>query len=328
MSFSDIIGQESARRVLQDELKTQRVNHAYLFTGRDGVGKKTLAFQFARALLCEEKKSDSCDSCLSCRRIDHSNHPDVKLVAPEEGSKNIKIAQVRELQREISLKPYEAERKIYIIKGAERMTPQAANSLLKTLEEPPEYAVIILLAEEISKLLSTVISRCQRVRLYDISREKIQNLLVARGVSEKRARLLAGLAGGSIGRALSLEGDEEFIAAREDVFSYLKSLPELGNAEIVERCEEMAGLINEDFPFFDLVFCWYRDLLFWQRGSRERIMNIDYADSIGVQARHYSTGEVLGIIELINGIQNNIDRNVRKDLSLLVLSLKIRAKRV
>ncbi|MFW5999598.1 MAG: DNA polymerase III subunit delta' [Halanaerobiaceae bacterium] len=328
MSFSDVIGQEAAVRVLRDELKMGRVNHAYLFTGKEGVGKKTLAFQFARALLCEEKNDDCCDVCLSCRRIDHSNHPDVKFVVPEEGSKNIKIAQVREMQREVSLKPYEGERKVYIIEDVERMTLQAANSMLKTLEEPPSYAVIILLAEEISKLLSTVVSRCQRVRLYDISREKICNFLASRGVEERRARLLAGLAGGSIGRALSLEGDEDFIDAREEVFSFFKNLPGMKNVDIVEACDKMTGLIRDDFPFFDLVFSWFRDLLFYQQGNRDGIMNIDYGESLEEHSSCYSTEEVLGIIELINKIQNGIERNVRKDLSLLVLLLKIRSKRV
>lgn len=329
MSFGDIIGQRSAIKILQEQLEAGRINHAYLFTGKEGVGKKNLAWEFAKALICKGKKLDSCDSCVDCQRIDHFNHPDVRIIAIGENSKQIKIDQIREFQKEIVYKPYESNWKVYIIDQADRMTTQAANSILKTLEEPPEYAVIILLAEEISQLLTTVISRCQQIKLQNISRAMIENYLVAHEIEEKKAGLISRLAEGSLGKALNLvKKEEKFLTTREGLLDFLLTLPEGDTIKIFNRAEEMVKLVKGDFPLFNLLSTWYRDIMIYKQGKEKGIINYDYLQGIKNQAQEYTITELISIIELINKYQGYIVRNVRKDLVLQVILLKIRAKRV
>jgi DNA polymerase III subunit delta' len=326
MSFRDIIGQESAVHILQDQLKSGRINHAYLFLGREGVGKETLAYQFARAINCQEKEFDSCEECLACRKINHGNHPDVSFLTIEEGQ-TIKIEQIRGLQHELAFKPYESTRKIYIIDRAERMTPEAANSLLKTLEEPPEYVIIILLAEEISKLLPTIISRCQQIHLSTLSRQAIQKKLTEIGMEREKADLIARLADGSLGRAIRLAHDDEFLQVRASILKLLSELSRINTVELFKQSDLLIELINNNFPVFNLILSWYRDIIIYNQGSKEQLINYDYLTGIDLQQEIYSIEELTAIITLINQTKNDIDLNVRKDLALQVMLLRIRAKR-
>lgn len=328
MSFAEIAGQKEAVKILQDELTSERINHAYLFTGKDGVGKKSLSLQFARALLCQEIKNDSCDQCLTCQKTEHHNHPDLRVIDLEEDSKVIKIDQVRELQHELAYKPYEGGRKIYIIDNADKMTPEAANSLLKTLEEPPAYAVLILLAEEINQLLPTVISRCQLIKLSVISREIIEAYLKEEEADPEKARLFSLLAGGSLGRALTMYTDEDFLEMRSQVLDFLKNLPYQETSAIFECVKELLKIMEADFPFFNLISSWYRDIIICMQGNKDGIINHDYFQEINDQIEEYTVNELLEIIKLINKYNNYIERNVRPELTLQVLFLKIRAKRV
>lgn len=330
MSFIDVIGQETAVRILQDELDSGRINHAYLFLGKDGVGKKTLAFQFAKALNCQEKGEDSCDNCINCRRIDHFNHPDVKLIGVEEGNA-IKIDQIRELQRDLAYKPYESTWKIYIIDQADRMTEEAANSLLKTLEEPPEYGIIILLAEELSKLLPTVISRCQQIYLNRLSSDLVKERIFEQVKNEKKARLIARLADGSLGTALNLVNNNEYLLQREKIFDFLSRIMEVERYKILNFASDLKDLLSNDegnFPLFSLLISWYRDIIMWIEGNEDEIVNNDYLERIKLQADMYTIDELISIVNLIKETKKYIKFNVRKDLSLQVLLLKIRAKRV
>src|SRR5690554_4455181 len=332
MAFIDIIGQEAAIQIIRDELLSGRLHHAYLFMGKEGMGKKTLALQFARALNCREEEADSCDSCLSCRKIMHFNHPDVRLIEIEEGY-SIKIEQIRELQKDIVFKPYETERKLYIIDGADRMTDEAANSLLKTLEEPPKYAIIILLAEEGDKMLPTVISRCQQLSLAEIPVETLEELLLERGADRDTAALLARLAEGSPGYALRMLEEEEYLSLRRDLLDFLKYLPETDAPGIFEKSEEIARIMDEDadrtpFPVFDLLLNWYRDIILYNQGAQKQIINIDYMESIKALNEIYRLEELIGIIEEINNTRNMVNSNVKKELALGVLFFKIRSKRV
>ena len=328
MSFNDIIDQQAVVTILKEELESRRISHAYLFTGQEGIGKKTLAFEFAKALLCKQKQQDSCNECKDCKKIDHSNHPDVKFIKTEEDSNNIKIDQIRELQREIVYKPYETNWKVYIIDEADNMTLEAANSLLKTLEEPPDYAIIILLAEEMSQLLPTVISRCQEIRLKNISREMIKAYLVEHGIKENKAGLYSRMAKGSLGLALELTNDEEFLNYRREVLDFLVELPGANTVDIFNKIEEMEKILSSGFPFFNLISSWYRDIIINKKGNQNQVVNYDYLEDITKQVEKYDIKELLAIIKLINKYESYIERNVRKGLTLQVLLLKIRSKRV
>ena len=328
MSFKNVIDQKEAVNILKEELKDDRINHAYLFYGKEGIGKRTLAVEFARALLCEERENDSCNSCNTCRRIDHGNHPDLKIIEGNAKTKNLKIDQIREMQKEIAYKPYESNHKIYIIDGAENMTNQAANSLLKTLEDPPSYAIIILISEELNKLLPTVISRCQNLRFSNISRGKIEKFLDEKNITKEKKELIIGLARGSIGKAEELSENNEFLNKRKNIYDFLKKINNVSKVDIFSEVNDWIKLLKEDFPLFDLLSAWYRDIIIYKRGNQEQIVNYDYKENILKEAEKYNLNQLLAIIELIEIHESYIERNVFKDLSLQVLLLKIRKKRL
>jgi len=328
MSFKDVIDQKETVNILKEELKDDRINHAYLFYGKEGLGKKTLAIEFARALLCNEIENDSCNVCNNCRRVEHGNHPDLKIIEGNEKTKNLKIEQIREMQKEIAYKPYESEHKIYIIDGAENMTTQAANSLLKTLEEPPSYAIIILISEELNKLLPTVISRCQNLRFSNISREKMNNFLDKKNIEENKKELIIGLARGSIGKAKELYKNDEFLNKRNKIYDFLKEIHNVTKVDIFSEVNEWVDLLKEDFPLFDLLSVWYRDIIIYKRGNKKQLVNSDYEDTILKKVDKYNLNELLTIIDLIETHEGYIDRNAFKDLTLQVLLLKIKEKRL
>ncbi len=329
MSFKDIAGHRAAIEILKKQIKTERISHAYLFTGKEGVGKKLLARQFAKTLFCPENITDSCDKCIVCRKIDHDNHSDLEIIEIEEDSNQLKIDQIRDMQKNIAYKPYEGKRKIYIIDDADCMTLQAANSLLKTLEEPPAYATIILLAEEVSKILPTIYSRCQQIELQDIPREKIKELLTERNVADQKAELLSRLAGGSPGKALQLCGEENIYEQRKEMISILVDLPEISKVKLFNYADKMTELFKQGFPVFDLLSNWYHDIILYKQGNRtDEIINYDYREDIKKQAVLYNINEVSSILYLLDRYQKYIEQNVKKDLALSVLLLKIRNKRV
>ena len=172
MSFSDIKGQDTAVSSLKNAIRNNRLAHAYIFAGPEGCGRSLLARNFAKVLNCEKEKDDACDSCASCKKINKDVHPDVKWLNKDGKSSQIKIDQIRRLEKQIALKPYEAKYKVFIIKDASFMTVEAANSFLKTLEEPPPNSVLILIAERPRDLFATIVSRCQLIRIKPLSVEE------------------------------------------------------------------------------------------------------------------------------------------------------------
>ncbi|MFI5359049.1 MAG: DNA polymerase III subunit delta' [Halanaerobiales bacterium] len=330
MSFTKLTGQETAVRLLKDDLDSGRIHHAYLFTGIKGVGKRTLALDFARALFCQRQDGEACGTCLSCRKIEHSNHPDLSIINITEGD-SIKIEQIRELQRGLAFRPYEGKWKLYIIEDADRMTPEAANSLLKTLEEPPHYGVIILLAREAETLLPTIVSRCHLIQLNPLSVENIEKILLEAGYEDsEKIKLAAALAGGSPGEAKRLIEDEDFFTEREKLYEFLYNLPELTEVDVFQFVDELLTLLRnkEAFPFFNLILNWYRDIILYRMDSHADLVNSDYIALYSKISEKYSVEELISIIELVNNIKRYIDSNVKEDLALQVMFLKIRTKRV
>ncbi len=245
-SFSQLIGQGRAKTILQHSLERKRISHAYLFVGPTGTGKRTLALEFAAALNCLEDQRP-CGSCRNCRRIAEGNHPDVTVFQPE--GRSFKIDQIRQVQQLISLKPYEARSKIFILDGAEAFTEQAANSLLKTLEEPPAYSVLILLADD-SALLPTITSRCTLVHFQPLPQETVEQYLSQKGITA--ATEVAAVSGGSIGNALRLA--EIWSEVAEAVQTFLEAIRSDQawniNTSIYSRFKE-----NQEFRRYFLELC-------------------------------------------------------------------------
>ncbi len=259
-TFADMIGQPAH---LREEMQGGRAVQAYLFTGPAGTGKRTLADLCARTLNCTaEAGARPCGLCPSCQKYESGNHPDAIRVASE---KTIGVEAVRELISRVNIRPYEGGLHTVIIEGADRMTPQAQNALLKTLETPPEDAVFFLTADQLGPILPTIISRCRTVRFQPLTIDQVEGVLKNRGVAPDRARLLANLSEGSVGRALAIQDSEKFWKLREAVdrsLTALHSPADVGLCALpLSEGKDQAGDV------LDLMEMWARDAMVLRAGG-------------------------------------------------------------
>ncbi|ADL11596.1 DNA polymerase III subunit delta' [Acetohalobium arabaticum] len=329
MAFGDVVGQDTPIDILQNGLKRDRVNHAYLFAGKKGVGKEFTAVQFAKALNCKERKSDACGECISCRKFNSGNHPDIVNIEPE--GKYIKIDQIRSLQQNTSYKPYESEWKIYIIKQADRMNLQAANGLLRTLEEPPKYVVIILLASKEDLLLPTITSRCQIIKFRTLTVDEITDRLISRfELDRAEAEKIAILADGSLGKAIEFIENEDTLTTREIILDELKELNGLDIVEVFELVQKILDYKEEIDGILESIITFYRDLLLYKGSQKEELLiNFDYQEEVIKLSREYTFDELQSIIEEIEQTNNLVQNtNVKLQLALEVMLLNIKEKRV
>ena len=237
-----------------------RSSHAYLFLGGAGAGKRLIANTFAKALQCEGEKRP-CDSCKSCHAFNHGNHPDVIYFQPLKNGKTYTIEDVREqLLETVDLKPFQYEKKIYIIEKADTLNIQSQNALLKTLEEPPAHAVFLLLAERAEAFLPTILSRVVVMKIRPLSAETIADYLMQAGHLAEESHILSAYAQGRIGQALELVEDEGFREMRQDILGKLEALPSMSEGEAYLLAKDLEGYKN-DLRFLDIMELWYRDLL-------------------------------------------------------------------
>lgn len=314
MSFSSIYGQEGPIAVLQSDIGKKRVPHAFLFYGAEGIGKRTTALVFAKALNCEKGGADPCDACTSCRKIDSGNHPDILIIEPE--GQFIKIADIKELQERMRFRPLEGARRVVIIDDAERMNITSANSLLKTLEEPSSTNVFVLVSSRPHLLPLTIPSRCHCLRFNPVQRNVIAAFLQKEhALAPDKALILAASAGGSIGRALNLhKGD--YLALRDSILGRVSkgALDPLG---CLALAGELAGDREDIQEALDILKTWYRDLLvFKETGRAEALINLDHAGDIGRLAGLFDVKGILLSVRAIERAAAAIERNVNKPLTL------------
>lgn len=259
-TFSEIWGYALQKEQLRRAARSGKYSHAYLFLGGAGAGKRLLANTFAKALQCENQAEAPCGHCPSCRAFDGGNHPDVLYIRSEK--KSIGVDEVREqIMETVDLKPYRYEKKIYLIEKADTMTIQAQNALLKTLEEPPAYAVFLLLAEREEAFLPTILSRVVRFRLRPLAEDAVAGYLMQQeGLSAEESSIYAAYAQGRIGQALALMQEEGFRQMRQDILEKLQALPSLSEGEAYLLAKDWEKYKN-DLRFLDIIELWYRDLL-------------------------------------------------------------------
>lgn len=242
MPFSDVVGQEEAVRVLRGAVASGHVAHAYLFYGPPGTGKSFVAQLFARALNCD-RDGDACDACPSCVRALHGNHPDIRTLSPgTEKGENVGIQQMREMRADVHLRPRIGRRKVYIVPEADRLSPPACHTVLKTLEEPPPYVTIVLIAPDLAEVLPTVISRCQLIRFTPEPVETVREALIARGIPEETAALAAAYTEGRVGAAITFAQSKAALAARAKVLDILASLPAADRRVALRLAEDLVRL--------------------------------------------------------------------------------------
>ncbi|MBU0605353.1 MAG: DNA polymerase III subunit delta' [Candidatus Omnitrophica bacterium] len=316
MSFKDIKGNDAVISFLIESSATGRVANAYIFSGPDGIGKKLSALAFAKAINClSPNEGVSCDKCPSCKKIDSSNHPDVFIVAPEKKGTTIKIDDIRVVIKDNGLKPYEAKVKVYIIDEADGLTDEAANALLKTLEEPSMASMLILITERPSRLLPTIRSRCQIVNFFPLDAAMVEEILTAsHNIDGVKARLLGRISCGSPGRALELE-DNDFFDKREriikalssDTFSYL-------DFDKTPR-SDLRAILN-------IMLTWYRDIMVMKAGDG-KLMNVDKKELISTEADRIGFEKLDNVLKRIMLTQTYLDQSANPKLAITALGLAL-----
>jgi len=320
--FSDVIGHKEVVGKLKNAIRSGRVANAYIFSGPVGVGKEFVAINFAKALNCLSDGEDSCDECISCRKIDDGNHADVMVIRPE--GTRLKIDQMRSLQRQGSYRAMEGNYKVYIITEAEKMTAEAANSLLKTLEEPPGVMVLILLTSVYSSLLPTIRSRCQSLKFSLVPQTVLRDELMKRfELPESKAKWVALRSQGRVGRALKLAKEDEGEEARERVAEYSLARSFVPNGGSLLHIFRKAESLSKAQDSLDFLLSWYRDLLLVKQGSslQTLLIHSDKKDDLEKMARFYSDVQIEKFIRTILRTQDLIQRNVNSALALEVMML-------
>jgi DNA polymerase-3 subunit delta' len=321
VSFKDIAGHKAEIDFLESSIASGRVSHAYLFAGMAGIGKKASSVEFAKALNClAEAQKRPCDSCASCRKIISNNHPDVAVIVPQEDKKEISIDQVRHLSRQVSLKAYEARRKVYILDGADNMGHAAQNALLKTLEEPGGEATIILIAENMRLLPQTIVSRSQPVRFYPLRADDLEKLLAAKfGVEAKKARVLSRMARGSVSEALALNG-EAFFEKRSRIIDMLKGADTAALDAALEAAPK-----DEARRLLEAMLCWYRDVLVARAGldGENAFINSDRREAILKEAKMRDNRYLNETIERVAATISYLDNDANQKLAMAVLSSRL-----
>ncbi len=326
MDFRQIVGHEDIIKHFKSSIEMGRIGHAYIICGEESSGKNSLAFSFAKTLQCEEKGMDPCNSCQSCIQADSGSHPDIIRVTHEKPQ----IISVDEIRNQVVLSmeemPYKSKYKIYIIEDGQKMNPQAQNALLKTIEEPPAYGIVIILTTSIEKLLPTIVSRCVTLNLKPVKDRDISEYLVNElGVDEKKAEFCVAYAQGNLGKAIMLATNEEYGMLVQSVIKLETNIYDMDMEDIqraIEECKKYDMSIND---YLDLMMVWYRDILMLKvTGKIDKIIFREEYSTIKKQANYLSYNELEDKSQAIINAKVRINANAKLEevMRLLILTLK------
>ncbi len=324
--FKDVVGHRDIIQYMRDAIEQDKVSHAYILNGQRGSGKKLLAKLFAMALQCESGKSEPCGECRSCIQTNNGNQPDIITVRHEKPS-SISVDDVRQqINGDIMIKPYSSPYKIYIVPEADLMTVQAQNAILKTIEEPPEYAIIFLLTENADSLLPTIRSRCVMLKLRNIKDKLVKKYLMEQmQIPDYQAELCAAFAQGNIGRAIMLAKSEHFNEIKEEAIQLLKYIDEMELSEIVSAIKEINKYKLEVTDYFDIMTIWYRDVLVYKATKNiDSLVFSDQLKHIKEKASKSSYEGLETILESIEKAKVRLKANVNFDLVMELLLLTIK----
>lgn len=326
-TFKDIIGQEQTKKYLQDAIKKGNVSHAYIINGENGSGRRLIASALTKTLLCENPspEGDACGHCKSCLQFDSNNHPDVRFITHEKAS--ISVDDIREqLVNDITIKPYSSEHKVYIIPDANKMTEQAQNSLLKTIEEPPEYANILLITENADNLLETIQSRCITLNTKPLNKEEITRYLVKNLQMEpEQAEIASSFCQGNVGKAIHFASSEDFQEMKNEIVNLLKHIDTMSIIDIMGKIKDLAQNKGNITDYLDLMLLWYRDVLMFKVTKDANILL--YREEYKAISRHatlHNYQDIEKIIKAIDKAKVRLNANVIFDTAIELLLLTIK----
>ena len=324
--FDSVVGHEEIISHLQNAIRLGKVSHAYIFGGEHGAGKKLLASMFAMTLQCQEQGIEPCMKCVSCRKALSKNHPDIISVTHEKPG-SIGIDEIRaQVINDVGIRPYESPYKIYIINDADKLTLQAQNALLKTIEEPPAYAVILLLADNPDALLPTITSRCVLLSLKPVGDKLVKEYLMERMHSpDYQAEIQAAFAQGNIGRARQRADSSEFAELTANALQLLKHAKDMAVYELVDAIREMSGEKENIYDYLELFLMWFRDVLLFK--AAKEVDNLVFREEINYIKERAITSSYEGlekIIQAIHTAESRLRANVNFDLVMELLFLTIK----
>ena len=324
--FKDVVGHRDIIQYIKDAVGQNKVSHAYILNGQRGSGKKMLAKLFAMTLQCESGEAEPCGECRSCIQANNGNQPDIITVKHEKPA-SISVDDVRtQINGDIMIKPYSSPYKVYIVPEADLMTVQAQNAILKTIEEPPEYAVIFLLTENADSLLPTIRSRCVMLKLRNIKDKLVKKYLMEQmQVPDYQADLCAAFAQGNIGRAIMLAKSEHFNEIKEDAIQLMKYIDEMELSEIVAAIKEINKYKLEVADYLDIMTIWYRDVLLYK--ATKDVGGLVFGDQLKFIKQKASKSSYEGLETILESIEKakvRIKANVNFDLLMELLLLTIK----
>lgn len=325
-SFSEIVGHEQTKEHMQAAIRDKKPFHAYLFQGEEGVGKEALARTFAAGLQCQSESADKpCKECVSCRQMESGNQPDVIWVTREKAS--LGVDEIREqLCNTMDIKPFSSPYKIYLVPEAEKMTEAAQNALLKTIEEPPEYGIVILMTSNISALLPTIQSRCLTMEFRPLSTAVVESYVKEHcQVPDYQARASAAFAQGNLGKAMRYAKSEDFIERKDHIISLLRHVEQMDLSEMLAVIKDLGTRKDEVRDYIDLMVLWYRDvLLFKATKDINQLLFQDEASYISREASHRSYEKIEEILQAFEKAKVRLRANVNFDITmeLMLLTLK------
>ncbi|SHJ44980.1 DNA polymerase III subunit [Hespellia stercorisuis] len=326
--FKDVVGHNDIIQYIQNAVVKDKVSHAYILNGEKGSGKRLLAKLFAMSLQCSDRETDgdACGRCQSCKQAVNDNQPDIIRITHEKPN-TISVDDIRQqIVNDVDIKPYSSPYKIYIIPQADMMSVQAQNALLKTIEEPPEYAVIFLLTENAEVLLPTITSRCVMLKLRNIKDTLVKKYLMEQmEIPDYKAEICVAFAQGNMGRAIMLATSDHFNEIKEEAIQLLKYINEMELTEIVNAIKKIQEYKLDVSDYFDIIAIWYRDVLIYKATRNvDRVVFSDQLKFIKEQARKSSYEGIELILESLETAKARLKANVNFDLVMELLLLTIK----
>lgn len=324
--FQDILGNDMVKDHFKKAIEGHKVSHAYILTGEAGMGRKSIANAFAMTLLCEKGGSEPCMVCHSCKQVLGGNHPDLIYVTHEKPA-SIGVDDIREqINDTIMIRPYSSYYKIYIVDEAEKMTVQAQNALLKTIEEPPSYAVILLITTNQEAFLPTILSRCIQLKLKPLKDFTVKSYLTEHlHVPDKEAEICAAFARGNLGKAIHLSSSDEFKELYQKVMSVIKSVGDMDITMLLDCIREIKDQKFEMNDMLDLMQLWFRDVLMFKVTKDMNLLIFrDEYKAINEMGQKYDYAGLEEILNAVDLARTRLEANVNMELTMELLLLTIK----